>query len=613
MNFRFTIGKKIGTGFGILILLIVVVFGATFFAVNNGIQTFQENDKTSNELINNLTPSKEAVVSLKSLILESKQLAVQWVNDQTRNDVGFKIRLKHIINEDIPTTLSKLKDLSDNWELKENSEDDIDLLNDIEKNTDLLFKQYEQIMTLLPDISSYDDPFNFISARQITDQNGDVVNYLSRIVNNLIRLQNSIELKENNALTFVRKSSEESRSKFQGLRLYWFLAVCLIIIAIIVAIFTTKTIVRPLNDLRNVILSLGKGIFPQKRVRVRDDEVGDMSNAIFDLAGGLSRTTDFAREVGQSNFNSPYTPLSSEDELGHALLKMRDELAETERILEMKVKQRTEEVVQQRDENERQRLKLEDLYKAVTASIRYAKRLQNSILPPKEVISSICPESFVLYKPKDIVSGDFYWFEKQHNLNFFAAVDCTGHGVPGAFMSLVGANGLNAAIRDHDTTGTAEILNNLNTFVTESLNKSREENHIRDGMDIAVCAIDYEKKELYYSGANNPLYIVRQGEVLITKADKFAIGSFDPGSQSYSQHKISLQEGDAIYLFSDGYADQFGGEKGKKYLYKRFRESLIKVAEKSMPEQNAFLKNEIETWQGQYEQVDDILVIGVRI
>ena len=365
MSFRFTIGKKIGTGFGILILLIFVVFGATFVAVNNGIQTFKKNDKTSNELIHNLTPSKEEVVKLKSLIIESRQLAVQWANDQTRNDVGFKIRLKHLINDDIPNTIEDLHGLSKLWEAKENSEDDIDLLNDISDNIVKLFEQYKEIMKLLPDISSYDDPLSFISVRLITDQNGEVVNLISRINNNLIRLQNSIETKEKDALSLVRTSSEESRSQFQSLSLYWWLAGCSIIFAILIAIFTTNTIVKPLNKLRDVILSLGKGIFPEKLVRVRNDEVGDMSNAIFELVGGLQKTTDFAREVGQSNFSAPYTPLSSEDELGHELLKMRDELAETERILEKKVEQRTEEVVKQRDENERQRLKLEDLYKAV--------------------------------------------------------------------------------------------------------------------------------------------------------------------------------------------------------------------------------------------------------
>lgn len=610
MSFRFTIGKKIGTGFGVLILFIIVVFGATFLAVNNGIDTFEENDKTSNELIHVLTPSKENVDALTTLASESRQLAVQWVNDQSRGDVNFKKRLRKIIDVEIPEKIVKLETLSKEW----SDTSDLNLFKGIKENIDLVFADYQEIMMWLPDLSSYDNPINLFSARLVSDQNGTLANHMEALNNGLGRLKDNLVQKEESALSFVRTASEESRAKFQSLRIYWWLGGCLIIFAIFIAVFTTNTIVKPVNNLREVLLSLGKGIFPKQEIEIGNDEIGDMSSAVVDLVDGMKKTTDFAREVGQSNFDYPYSPLSNEDVLGHALLKMRDELAETERILEQKVKERTEEVVRQRDENERQRLKLEDLYKAVTASIRYAKRLQNSILPPKEVINSICPESFVLYKPKDIVSGDFYWFEKSAGgKNFFAAVDCTGHGVPGAFMSLVGANGLNATIREHKANEPGAILDSLNKFVSDSLNKSSEENQIRDGMDIAICSIDYEKMELIYAGANNPLYLIRDDEFTIIKADKFAIGSFEPGTQNYTQHKVELKKGDLVYLFSDGYADQFGGERGKKFLYNRFRNHLLNVHKKEMDEQKRYLAKTMRDWQGTYEQVDDILVIGVRI
>ena len=338
-----------------------------------------------------------------------------------------------------------------------------------------------------------------------------------------------------------------------------------------------------------------------------------MSLAMNNLVDGLKSTTEFARNVGQSKFDTEYTPLSENDELGHALLKMRDELAETERILEQKVKERTEEVVKQRDEIEHQREKLEELYKDVTDSILYAKRLQYSILPPKEKINKILPLSFVLFKPKDIVSGDFYWVEKIENKSLFATVDCTGHGVPGAFMSLVGANGLNSAVKEHNITKPSEILNYLNEYVSESLNKANEKSSIRDGMDMTFCAIDYEKMTIEYAGANNPLYIVRDGELLITKADKFAIASFKPGEKSYTNHVIDLKKGDMIYTFTDGYADQFGGVKGKKFMYKNFRNLLLEIHSKKPNEQKEILENELKKWQGSVEQVDDILVVGVKI
>ncbi|MGB1102933.1 MAG: SpoIIE family protein phosphatase [Crocinitomicaceae bacterium] len=609
MSFRFTIGRKIGTGFGILILFIIVVFGATFLAVNNGIETFEENDKTSNQLINVLTPSKEYISDLKSITLESRQLAGQWLNEPGRNDVKFKLRFKEVIEVEIPEKLGKLGVISKEW----NDDGDLERFDLLRGQYEELTAKYKELMELLPDISSYNDPFKMFTASLLIDQNGEASQILNDLRKNLNFLQISLVSKEENALSLVRSSSQTARSKFQSLQIYWWLGACLIIFAVIIAIFTTNTIVKPVNNLRVFLLSLGKGIFPKQEIEIGNDEVGDMSSAVVDLVNGLKKTTDFAREVGQSNFNSPYKPLSNEDVLGHALLKMRDELAETERILEQKVKERTEEVVRQRDENERQRLKLEDLYKSVTASIRYAKRLQNSILPPKETIESICPESFVLFKPKDIVSGDFYWFEKTKTANYFAAVDCTGHGVPGAFMSLVGANGLNTAVREHSIEEPADILNRLNTFVSESLNKSHDENQIRDGMDMALCAIDYDKMELTYAGANNPLYLVRDEEFTIIKADKFAIGSFEPNSKKYTQHKLQLQKGDVIYLFSDGYADQFGGERGKKFLYNRFRQHLLSVHKKGMEDQRKYLESTMHEWQGSFEQVDDILVIGVRI
>lgn len=609
MSFRFTIGKKIGTGFGVLILFIIVVFGATFLAVNNGIETFQKNDQTSNELIQIITPSKEKVTKLKIQISESKQLAIQWVNDQSRNDVPDKIRFKNLREQYISQTIEEIRVLSADW----SDENDKDLFEKAVGKVDTLFLLYDEIMVLLPDIASYDELLNSFQARFLVAQDGDVPIYAGKIDQNLLTLQNSLEKKEEDALALVKTSSTESKEKFESLQLYWYLGAGLILFAIFIAIFTTNTIVKPLRSLRSILISLGRGIFPGTKIQVTNDEIGDMSQAMIGLVEGLKKTTDFAREVGQSNFSSPYQPLSDEDVLGHALLKMRDELAETERILEQKVKERTEEVVQQRDELERQRLKLEELYKDVTDSIRYAKRLQYSILPPQEMISKICPDSFVLFKPKDIVSGDFYWFEEMDGKSFCAAVDCTGHGVPGAFMSLVGANGLNAAVREHHTTSAGDILDELNKFVSESLNKASEDNDVRDGMDLSLIVIDYKKMELEYAGANNPLYVIRDNEFIIIKADKFAIGSFEPDSKKYTSHNFKLEKGDVIYLFSDGYADQFGGDKGKKFLYKNFRDQLLTIHQNPMHQQENYLKDTIETWQGPYEQVDDILVIGIRV
>ncbi len=608
MSFRFTIGKKIGTGFIVLILFIIVVFGATFFAVNNGIQTFQKNDQTSKDLIEVITPSKEKITKLRLLVNESKQLAIQWVNNQSRNDVPDKVRLKTLIEQNIPATIENVKTLSENWK---ESQDTI-TLSKVESKIEELFMSYDEIMMYLPDIASYDD-FSFFFARELIAQDGPIPVTAGKIDQNLLQLQNSFEKKESDALELVKQSSKESKSKFESLKYYWYLGAALIFAAILIAFFTTNTIVKPVTKLRSMLLSLGKGEFPQDKMEIANDEIGDMSLAMNNLVDGLKRTTDFARNVGQSKFDTDYNPLSENDELGHALLKMRDELAETERILEQKVKERTEEVVKQRDEIEHQREKLEELYKDVTDSILYAKRLQYSILPPDEKINQVTPQSFVYFKPKDIVSGDFYWFEKIKNKSLYAAVDCTGHGVPGAFMSLVGANGLNSAVREHLITKPSEILNYLNAYVSDSLNKDNDDSDIRDGMDMTICTIDYDNMTLEYAGANNPLYIIRDGEILITKADKFAIASFVDGEKVYTNHEFKLQKGDLIYVFSDGYADQFGGAKGKKFMYKNFRNLLLEVHQLPLEKQKEILYKELKSWQGDVEQVDDILVIGVKI
>jgi serine phosphatase RsbU (regulator of sigma subunit) len=222
------------------------------------------------------------------------------------------------------------------------------------------------------------------------------------------------------------------------------------------------------------------------------------------------------------------------------------------------------------------------------------------------------PESFVLFKPKDIVSGDFYWFFERNDKILFAAVDCTGHGVPGAFMSLVGANALNQAVKENDIVEPAKILEDLNRFSSEALNKNADSS-VRDGMDLALCAFTKGSEEMEFAGANNPLYIVRNKQLIHVKPDKFAIGAFEPGTKKYTNHKVKLLKDDVVYVFSDGFADQFGGDKGKKFMYKQFKDLLVSISHLSMPQQRNALEHAIESWKGTFEQVDDILVIGVKI
>lgn len=609
MNFKLTIGRKIGMGFGFLILLIIVVFGATYFSVNKGIDTFQEFNKTSKVLIKSITPSKEKISNLSLLVNESKQLAVQWVAQQSGQDNSNKIRLKNFINKGIPENVNEIKELSKIWEDPDNRQ----LFLKIDTLINELFASYEEIMVFLPDMASYDIEIMYFQANHIVSEAGPVDKLNKQIQYELRKLQQNFESKEEELLAISAESSTAATENFQGLTFYWILGAGLIFLSLIIAIFTTKSIVTPVRYLKKVLLALGKGIIPNSSARVSNDEIGEMSDAMNHLVSGLKKTTQFARDVGQSKFDSPYKPLSENDELGHALLVMRDELKETERNLEQKVQERTEEVVKQRDEIEKQREKVQELYKDVRDSIVYAKRLQNSILPTDDKVLSVCPESFVLYKPKDIVSGDFYWFEKRENKSLFSVVDCTGHGVPGAFMSLLGSNGLKSAINEGKLDQPAAILDFLNKSIFDSLYKGDVTNEVRDGMDVALCSINYDTLELEYAGANNPLYIIRDDQFLITKPDKMAIGSFTPGENNYTNHSLQLQKGDRVYIFSDGYPDQFGGPRGRKLMYNRFREYLLDIKEIPISEQGVELNKRLVSWQGKMDQIDDILVIGLKV
>ena len=357
---------------------------------------------------------------------------------------------------------------------------------------------------------------------------------------------------------------------------------------------------------------MGLGILPKERIRPRGDEIGEMGDALNDLIQSMAQTTEFAKQTGSGNFNAEYKPLSKDDALGHELVKMRNDLAQNERSLEKKVAERTEEVVRQKEEIEGKNEELEILYKQVTDSIHYAKRIQEAILPSQQYIDEVLPNSFVLYKPKDIVSGDFYWVVKKNNLVYFAAVDCTGHGVPGAFMSLVGHNILQDIINHSSKITPAEIMNSLREGVINTLNSDNSAKDTKDGMDMTLCCINYDTLELQYAAAFNPLYLVRNGELVQHEANKFPIGKFIGEKQYFKNNVVQLQKNDQIFIFSDGYADQFGGPKGKKFMVGNFRKLLLNVSKQSLKNQKETLESTLNNWQGDQEQVDDVLVIGVK-
>ncbi|MBC7695520.1 MAG: tetratricopeptide repeat protein [Burkholderiales bacterium] len=253
--------------------------------------------------------------------------------------------------------------------------------------------------------------------------------------------------------------------------------------------------------------------------------------------------------------------------------------------------------------------------KDITDSIKYAKRIQEAIFPSAVHFSKLLPQAFTLFKPKDIVSGDFYWVEKgKDDAVFVAVVDCTGHGVPGAFMSIVGFNLLNKAIHENKCDDPADILNQVNIDLTETLKQTFEESAVKDGMEISLCKWNKEKNELLFAGANTIVYHISDDQINIIKGNKHPIGSFY-GEQlkPFQTAKIIVKKNDCVYLFSDGYADQFGGPKGKKFKYKQLEEFLLSIAHEAMETQKQKLDEVFEKWKGDLEQVDDVCIIGIRI
>lgn len=280
--------------------------------------------------------------------------------------------------------------------------------------------------------------------------------------------------------------------------------------------------------------------------------------------------------------------------IAYSNYNIRHKKAKTDVLLELK----NEEVLKKNQE--------------IMESLQYAKRIQESILPDIEVLSEKKIDYFVLYKPKEVVSGDFYWYYSKEKIDFLAVADCTGHGVPGAFMSIMNYNLLNQSIQDEHILEPNKILDNVKQKLIFNLNRQGVKN-VRDGMDIAMIAIDYEKQKIAFAGAHNPLWLIRNEELTEVKSDKMSVGLDEfHVNESFSVKTIDILQGDVIYLFSDGYADQFGGEKNKKFTYKQLKEVLLNIHTLSMKQQKVVLENTFLNWKKDEEQIDDVCIMGLK-
>jgi serine phosphatase RsbU (regulator of sigma subunit) len=304
-------------------------------------------------------------------------------------------------------------------------------------------------------------------------------------------------------------------------------------------------------------------------------------------------------------------------------------LEKAKKLLEKQVKHRTleianknlkleaqkQEIATQRDYAEEQRDQIKHQRDEIKSSIKYARRIQSAALPPPMVMKELLQDYFVFNRPRDIVSGDFYWAARGESFIYFAVADCTGHGVPGAFLSMLGVSSLNEIIKSMENCSAAEALDQLAYRVRESLHQTDEatEDSNVDGMDIALCRLNPDTGILQFAGANNHLYLVREGEMEVIRADKQDIASKYANPHPFTNRHVEVQEGDVIYLSSDGFPDQFGGSDRKKYKYGKFRKYLLDIHREPMGKQRELLGKELNRWMGDYEQIDDVLVMGIRI
>ena len=585
MKFKFTIGRRIGIGFAIFIIATMVAFILTIITLNDS--------KTRTEtVVSQITPSVADLKEINLLLQRSHTDISKWFYNKSFNDVEFRTELKRIIKKDYPTKKNHLIVLSAIWTPNENQKLKV-LFNQIEA----LFVVYEEdIMQQLSTADAYEDPNIYMMARLPFEDSETSIQAIYKNLNDLISIK--------------QKFAElEIKTMFSSLdflkRFVQLLGITLVIGGVLIALFTTRSITKPIQILKKMLLSMGLGILPKERITESRDEIGEMGKALNDLIQSMQHTTDFAYETGKGNFEATYIPLSKDDSLGKALLKMREGLAESERILEQKVIERTEEVV-------RQRHIVEEKHKEITDSINYAERIQRSFLATKDLLDQNLKDHFVFFKPKDVVSGDFYFAEKLTNESFLlATADSTGHGVPGAIMSLLNITSLEKAIENQDQP--SDILNTTRKIIIERLKKDGSVEGGKDGMDCSVICFDFKKKKIIVSAANNPVWIVRGSETIEIKPDKMPVGKHDKQDVSFTQQTIDIKKGDVIYTLTDGFSDQFGGSLGKKFMSKKLRELLSKNAHLPMEEQRTILENTFISWVGDLEQIDDVTLIGVRV
>ncbi|MCB2194866.1 MAG: SpoIIE family protein phosphatase [Bacteroidetes bacterium] len=452
----------------------------------------------------------------------------------------------------------------------------------------------------------------------------DALEYLTKYLNYfsvMVELDNEIGIKDNTGLKhkihlqgnkitelFNQVYSETLVKKdqyFKKLRNYYALSITmLILLSIYLSLYISKRLTKNISLLSLNISSFVTNNFDQAYgnhfpSKYSKDEVGILiDNYLILREEILSLINDFQKKVEQRTKAIE----CQKDRIGHQkeeIEAQRDELY------------RQNQIIQEQQE------KTEQQNKDIIASIQYAKLIQDALLPSQETMNRYFTDNFVLYKPKDIISGDFYWTKRikneDYNISLIAAVDCTGHGVPGALMSMLGVAFLNEIILKKEVKKANHILDKLREKVIESFQYQSDNSMTNDGMDLALVLIDHNTKKLHFTGANRPLYFIRNKELQVIEGDKMPIGKHGISKGHFKNNSFNVQKDDVFYLFSDGYADQFGGPRNKKFKRQRLREFILDMHEQPMPKQKELLETEHEKWRGVNRQTDDILILGIRL
>jgi serine phosphatase RsbU (regulator of sigma subunit) len=584
LNFINTGFRKVTIGFLFVILVVLMNVLVSYLIL-------KKNSSTISRMTEVVNPYMEKMEEFNLLVTESKMYSTNWVYLQNSTEDKHSLTALH------RTKYPELKKSINEFLIKLNKKAEKDSIESIFGKFEELLVIEKKIMKGLISFEDYENPKKKFVAEDIVESE-----VLPRTDEIMASLKTTITRNREEAAQ-IRNELVTSFNKLLLISLGVSVGLLLMILA--AAVFISSAIRKPVQMMRDIVLQLGKGELPHQHIPVTRNVIGEMAESVNRLSESFTKTSVFASEIGKGNLSVGYERLGENDMLGNALIHMRDSLRVYANQMEEKVRERTQEVIEKNS-------KLELAYREIRDSIHYAKRIQDAILPAEQSISKVFGDSFIFYKPKDIVCGDFYWFAHSGDEVVMAAIDCTGHGVPGALMTVIGNSILHQIVNFSGITDPAKILNQLDRKLLEIM-RHHGGAITNDGMDVSICRYKITKKELTFAGAKRPLYLFKKGELLEIKGNKFPIGSFQYDSEKlFTEHRLNVNSGDTIYMFSDGYQDQFGGPSGKKFMVGEFRDMLQNIQALPMHEQVSNVEKRLEQWQGDMDQTDDVLLMGVR-